>query len=82
MDRPEVSYARAATCRSRTAGSARARSTSWSYPALVTHLDLMWVLVSSTVRELTPGAGLEFADRGRHELKGLPGEWQVLAVTA
>ncbi len=40
------------------------------------------VLVSSTVRDLTLGSGLEFADRGRHELKGVPGDWQVLAVTA
>ncbi len=38
------------------------------------------VLVSSTVRDLTLGSGIEFADRGRHELKGVPGEWQVLAV--
>jgi class 3 adenylate cyclase len=40
------------------------------------------VLVSSTVRDLTLGSGLEFVDRGRHELKGVPGDWQVLAVTA
>ena len=40
------------------------------------------VLVSSTVRDLTLGSGIEFTDRGRHELKGLPGDWQVLAVTA
>ena len=39
------------------------------------------VLVSSTVRDLTLGSGLEFADRGRHQLKGVPGDWQVLAVT-
>jgi class 3 adenylate cyclase len=38
------------------------------------------VLVSSTVRDLTLGSGIEFADRGRHALKGVPGEWQVLAV--
>ena len=40
------------------------------------------VLVSSTVRDLTLGSGIEFADRGRHELKGVPGEWQVLAVAS
>jgi class 3 adenylate cyclase len=38
------------------------------------------VLVTSTVRDLVVGSGLEFTDRGRHELKGVPGEWQVLAV--
>lgn len=38
------------------------------------------VLVTSTVRDLVAGSGIEFADRGRHELKGVPGEWQVLAV--
>jgi len=38
------------------------------------------VLVTSTVRDLVVGSGIEFEDRGRHELKGVPGEWQVLAV--
>ena len=38
------------------------------------------VLVSSAVRDLVVGSGIEFADRGRHELKGVPGDWQVLAV--
>ena len=40
------------------------------------------VLVTSTVRDLVAGSGIEFTDRGRHELKGVPGEWQVLAVQA
>jgi len=38
------------------------------------------VLVSSTVRELVVGSGIEFVDRGSHELKGAPGEWRVFAV--
>jgi class 3 adenylate cyclase len=38
------------------------------------------VLVSSTVRELVVGSGLEFADRGVHTLKGAPGEWRLFAV--
>ncbi len=38
------------------------------------------VLVTGTVRDLVAGSGIEFVDRGRHELKGVPGEWQVLAV--
>ena len=38
------------------------------------------VLVSSTVRDLVAGSGIEFEDRGLHELKGVPGEWQLFAV--
>jgi hypothetical protein len=32
------------------------------------------------VRDLVAGSGLAFTDRGMHELKGVPGEWQVLAL--
>ena len=39
------------------------------------------VLVSSTVRDLVAGSGIEFADRGTHVLKGVPEEWRVQAVT-
>jgi class 3 adenylate cyclase len=39
------------------------------------------VLVTRTVAELVAGSGFEFADRGEHELKGLPGQWQLFAVT-
>jgi class 3 adenylate cyclase len=38
------------------------------------------VLVSSTLRDLVIGSGLEFDDRGIHELKGVPGEWHLFAV--
>jgi class 3 adenylate cyclase len=38
------------------------------------------VLVSSTVKDLTAGAGLEFEDRGKHSLKGVPEEWRLYAV--
>jgi class 3 adenylate cyclase len=38
------------------------------------------VLVTSTVRDLVVGSGIGFEDRGRHALKGVPGEWQLLAV--
>jgi hypothetical protein len=38
------------------------------------------VLVTSTVRDLVLGSGVEFADRGVHALKGVPGDWLVLAV--
>jgi class 3 adenylate cyclase len=40
------------------------------------------VLVTRTVRDLVAGSGIAFEDRGVHELKGVPGEWDVLAVTA
>ncbi|HET6831459.1 MAG TPA: adenylate/guanylate cyclase domain-containing protein [Solirubrobacterales bacterium] len=39
------------------------------------------VLVSSTVRELVVGSGIEFEPRGTHELKGAPGEWHLFAVS-
>lgn len=38
------------------------------------------VLVSQTVKDLVTGSGLEFADRGAHELRGVPGEWRVWAL--
>lgn len=38
------------------------------------------ILVTSTVREASAGAGLRFADRGRHALKGIEGDWQLFAV--
>jgi len=40
------------------------------------------VLVSETVRGHMVGAGIEFDDRGEHELKGVPGTWRVYAVSA
>ena len=40
------------------------------------------VLVSSTVKDLVAGSGIEFEDRGAHELKGIPGEWKLYAVSA
>lgn len=38
------------------------------------------VLVSSTVKDLVGGSGIEFDDRGEHELKGVPGNWRLFAV--
>jgi class 3 adenylate cyclase len=40
------------------------------------------VLVSSTVRDLVAGSGIQFEDRGVFELKGVPGEWRLYAVSA
>jgi class 3 adenylate cyclase len=38
------------------------------------------VLVSSTVRDLVAGSGIEFVDRGAHNLKGVPGDWRLFVV--
>ena len=40
------------------------------------------VLVSSTLRDLVIGSGLEFEDRGAHQLKGVPGEWRLFVVAS
>ena len=38
------------------------------------------VLASSTVKDLVVGSGIDFAERGSHRLKGVPGEWRIHAV--
>jgi class 3 adenylate cyclase len=38
------------------------------------------ILVSSTVKDLVAGSGIEFEDRGTHQLKGVPGEWHLYAA--
>ena len=38
------------------------------------------VLISHTVKDLVAGSGLEFEDRGVHELKGVPGKWRLYAA--
>jgi hypothetical protein len=38
------------------------------------------VLVSQTVKDLVAGSGLTFTPRGAHELKGVPGTWQLYSV--
>ena len=38
------------------------------------------ILVSSTVKDLVVGSGVDFTDRGAHELKGVPGAWRLFAV--
>ncbi|HEY3021008.1 MAG TPA: adenylate/guanylate cyclase domain-containing protein [Solirubrobacteraceae bacterium] len=38
------------------------------------------ILVSRTVRDLVAGSGIGFEDRGRRELRGVPDEWDLLAV--
>ena len=38
------------------------------------------ILVSRTVKDLVIGSDLAFEDRGVHNLKGIEGEWHLLAV--
>jgi pimeloyl-ACP methyl ester carboxylesterase len=38
------------------------------------------LLVSSTVKDLTAGSGLEFEDAGQHRLKDIPDAWQLFRV--
>lgn len=38
------------------------------------------VLVSNTVKDLVMGSDIEFADRAVHDLKGVPGNWQLWAA--
>jgi class 3 adenylate cyclase len=40
------------------------------------------VLVSGTVKDLVVGSGIEFTDRGEHELKGVPGVWRLYRVAS
>ena len=39
------------------------------------------ILVSSTVKDLVAGSGLGFEDRGDHQLKGIPEEWHLYALS-
>jgi class 3 adenylate cyclase len=38
------------------------------------------VLVSSTVKDLVAGSGIEFLERGTRALQGIPGEWRLYSV--
>lgn len=39
------------------------------------------VFVSSTVKDLVAGSGVQFEERGHAELKGVPGKWRLFAVS-
>jgi class 3 adenylate cyclase len=47
---------------------------------VASHAQSGEVLVSGTVKDLVAGSGLVFDDRGSHELKGIPGTWQLYSV--
>ena len=38
------------------------------------------ILVSSTLKDLVIGSGIEFNERGEHDLEGVPGSWKPFAV--
>lgn len=40
------------------------------------------VVVSGTVKDLVVGSGMQFTDRGEHELKGVPGAWRLFVLGA
>jgi len=40
------------------------------------------ILVSHTVRDIVLGSGLVFADRGEHDLKGVPGRWRLYGLVS
>ncbi len=40
------------------------------------------VLVTQTVRDLTVGSTIQLEPRGRRSFKGIPGDWDILAVTS
>jgi class 3 adenylate cyclase len=39
------------------------------------------ILVSSLVRDLAAGSGIDFVDRGVRSLRGVKGDWRLLAAT-
>jgi class 3 adenylate cyclase len=47
---------------------------------VMSHAGAGETLVSSTVKDLVAGSGIEFVDRGAHALKGIAGEWRLFAV--
>ena len=54
-------------------------SPSTSAHALAAEAEGGEVLVSQTVRDLVAGSGIDFDERGDHELKGIPGTWRLIA---
>lgn len=48
---------------------------------LLDHAGAGETVVSRTVRDLVVGSGIAFEERGRHELKGVDGRWDLFSVT-
>jgi class 3 adenylate cyclase len=49
---------------------------------ILSQADSGELVVSNTVKDLVVGSGIEFEDRGEHELRGVPGQWRLWAVAA
>jgi class 3 adenylate cyclase len=47
---------------------------------VMAHAGPSEVVVSSTVKDLVVGSGIDFADLGTHELKGVPGDWRLFSA--
>lgn len=47
---------------------------------VTTHAGPGEVVVSASVPPLVVGSGIEFLERGEHELRGVPGDWKLFAV--
>lgn len=52
------------------------------YARIAAQVQAGKVLVSSTVKDLVSGSGIEFTDRGTHALKDIPREWRLFAAGA
>lgn len=48
---------------------------------VMSNADAGEVLVSSTVKDLVAGSGIQFQSKGRHSLKGVEGEWELFSVS-
>ena len=50
-------------------------------PGFVSHVEYQWEdPLTSTVKDLVTGSGIQFRDNGVHALKGVPGDWHLYAV--
>jgi class 3 adenylate cyclase len=49
---------------------------------IMSHADANEVLVSSTVKNLVAGSGIQFQSKGKFTLKGVPDEWELYTVIA
>jgi hypothetical protein len=56
-----------------------ARAGNATFPALAGPGE---ILVSRTIRDLVAGAPIRLESRGSHQLKGVPGSWEVFAVVS
>ena len=46
----------------------------------MSNADSSEVLVSTTVKDLVAGSGIQFQSKGKYTLKGVPGEWELFTV--